>query len=78
MREYTKAMTASGLIIERVVYPFDSDINLSPFSLADVKKFYEDKYHVSIPNGIYKRIVPLLSVTNSTPGRLFSFVCYKK
>jgi len=77
LREYKEAMTASGLNIKRVVYPFDSDINLSPFTLADVKKFYKDKYYISIPNRIYKRIVPLLSITNGTPGRLFSFVCQK-
>ena len=74
--EYERAIEDGGMKIERVLKPFESDINLFPYSMSSLKikilKYLEMIYeHVPI--------IFLFSLKNifERPGRIYSFIAKK-
>jgi SAM-dependent methyltransferase len=72
--EYTGALSGAGLQVERVLNPYQSNINSYPETLQDIKRRWARK--LRLPSGAW---VPdaLLSWAGSrstVPGRLFTFV----
>ena len=85
--EYIAAMKNAGFIVKRVVKSFDSVINYAPYSDESLKTELKNRIKKlpiignvnSLLNNkwLYKLTLKLLSVFDSRPGRLYSFVCIK-
>lgn len=85
--EYIAAMKNAGFIVKRVVKSFDSVINYAPYSDESLKTELKNRIKklpiIGNINGLlnnkwlYKLTLKLLSVFDSRPGRLYSFVCIK-
>ena len=85
--EYIAAMKNAGFIVKRVVKSFDSVINYAPYSDESLKTELKNRIK-KLPiignvnnllnnKWLYKLTLKLLSVFDSRPGRLYSFVCIK-
>jgi SAM-dependent methyltransferase len=74
--EYLEAIRSSGLVLTKVLNPYQSDINLFPDTKAGLKKSLARRYHcpaMLIPDFWLTR----LGARNNEPGRLYSFVARK-
>jgi len=82
--DYLQALADSGFVIDKVLRPFDSVINFSPYNRATLKKEMAARIAAYPLGGFFARILCakpvfplllwLLSRVDSRPGRLFSFV----
>ncbi|MCB2141105.1 class I SAM-dependent methyltransferase [bacterium] len=71
---YKQALTRAGLCIRKTFAPYDSDINLFPSNLDELRKKIDGKLKFNIPRQVFDHlIVPLLNLRDNTPGRLYSF-----
>jgi|CXWL01.1.fsa_nt_gi SAM-dependent methyltransferase len=71
--DYLEAIRTSGLVLTKVFNPYQSDINLFPSTMRDMKKNLPDRWHrpaFLIPDSL----LGSLGEKNNTPGRLYSFV----
>lgn len=74
--EYLEAISSGGLVLTRVLNPYQSDINLFPGTVKDLKQSLAGRYRrlsMLIPNFLLAR----LGARNNAPGRLYSFVARK-
>ena len=75
-REYESAIRSAGLVLEKALNPFESNINLYPSSKDEVKKRWSAKAHIPtslIPDYALK----IRGAINKVPGRLYTFVSRK-
>ena len=72
--EYTDAIARAGIRIDRTLNPMQSDINLFPSTLADVKKRWAKRLHLPSARLVPNVALALVGARSSTPGRLYSFV----
>lgn len=85
--QYLSAMKEAGFKVNRVVKSFDSVINYAPYSNESLKVALKNRIKKLPVLGymnclldnkwLYKLTLKLLSIFDSRPGRLYSFVCYK-
>lgn len=76
--EYRQAIFGSGMILDKVLGPLESDINLCPEVRKDLKCRLEKKIHFSLPEVCFARVViPLLQLRDNYPGRIYSFLGHK-
>ena len=76
LKEYLEAIRGAKFKIEKVMNPFESEINTSPETLLDLRKRVARR--LRMPSWIFGR--PTLSIIGAllgTPGRLYSFVARK-
>lgn len=71
--EYKKAIEGGGIKLERVLNPFESDINLMPETIGDVKRRIAKKLRWPFPTTIPNRLVTTIGSLINTPGRLYTF-----
>jgi len=77
LKEYTGAITDSGLKLEKVLNPASSDINLYPQSKQKVKKQISSK--LMAPDFLIPDFILTLRASfSNAPGRHYSFVARKK
>lgn len=77
LKEYKTAIINSGLKINQVLAPYDSDINLFPSSLKMIKEKIKLKTKIDLPKFLFDFIIFIYNMKNNSPGRLYSFICYK-
>lgn len=76
--EYVGALSSAGLKVKKVIAPYDSDINLFPSNLGELREKISHKVGFAVPEWFVKGIaIPLLNKIDGTPGRLYSFVGMK-
>jgi len=76
LSRYKDAIKSAGFELKKVFNPYESDINLYPITMKDVKSSIAGKLHVSsllIPD----LLLSFYGNTIDTPGRLYSFVARK-
>jgi SAM-dependent methyltransferase len=74
--EYVGAISGGGLGLNSVLNPYQSDINLFPETISDLKKNLARRFRCPaflIPNFVLTK----LGARSNTPGRLYSFVAHK-
>lgn len=84
---YKECINASGLKLTHVLHPFSSVINYAPFSKAEMKAIFAKILSKVTGSGIagalirnnfvYKTLLNLKAASDSTPGRVYSFICVK-
>jgi len=79
LKEYITAIEGSGITLKKVLATYDSDINLFPGTKVKLKDKIFNKLKIRIPDRVMESLViPLLNRSNHLPGRLYSFVGYKR
>lgn len=76
LKEYKRAIQASGIELRKVLNPFQSDINLYPDTVEGVRLRFARKFRLPaflIPGFL----LGLLGACNKTPGRLYTFIGVK-
>jgi len=76
LNEYTQAIESAGIVLQSVLNPLESDINLYPDNVANCKKNIAKK--LKFPSCMIPKLA--LSIYGNrikAPGRLYSFVGYK-
>lgn len=72
---YRSAISGSGFESLQIIATYDSNINLFPGTVSDLKEKVEKRLRFSITDVIFKKlIIPLLNMGNGEPGRLYTFV----
>jgi 2-polyprenyl-3-methyl-5-hydroxy-6-metoxy-1,4-benzoquinol methylase len=74
---YIAAITGAGLQMERVLNPFESDINLFPGTLIGLKKSIARRLMLPDHRFVPDWCLRWLGHWNKTPGRLYTFVARK-
>jgi SAM-dependent methyltransferase len=77
LKEYLEAIRGSGIVLTGVLNPFQSDINLYPETRISLKRKLSARLHLPaymIPD----LVLSMLGAMNIKPGRLYTFVGYKK
>jgi SAM-dependent methyltransferase len=76
LNEYLAAIRAGGIALTSVLNPFESDINLYPDTVEDMKRRIATK--LSVPMMLVPGfILGWLGSLSNAPGRLFTFVGHK-
>ena len=73
---YLNAITHSGLLLERVLSPYQSPINYFPATKNDILKLAHEKWPWAFPMG-EDELITNLEIAMSFPGRLYTFVAYR-
>ena len=74
--EYLEAISSGGLVLTKVLNPYQSDINLFPGTIKDLKKSLAGRFRCpAIP--IPDVLLTMLGARSNAPGRLYSFVACK-
>lgn len=74
--EYLEAIRSSGLVLTKVLNPYQSNINLYPETVSSLKQSLAGRLHcpaILIPAFLLTR----LGAKSNAPGRLYSFVARK-
>jgi len=74
LKEYTSALTAAGIKLEKILNPLESDINLFPQSKAEVKAHLARKLFLPFPELIPDWLLSWRGRALDLPGRLYSFL----
>lgn len=87
LSEYKAALRDAGLIIDKVIGPFDSVINYAPFSRSSLREALIQRCsrmpggdvlaRVVLADIWFDAILKLLSRVDRRPGRPYSFLCRK-
>lgn len=77
LAEYVGALTRAKLVMDEILNPFASDINLYPVTMAQVKRNWSRRLHLPVASLIPDAILKWRGARNQAPGRLYSFVCRK-
>ncbi len=75
--EYIQAIERAGLRLERVLNPFESDINLFPSNVAEFRALVARRYRCPWPRLVPDALLRWLGEQESSPGRLYTFVAVK-
>lgn len=74
LKEYISSITQAGLQLTKILNPFNSDINLYPNTVADIKERITRRIKLPISRIIPNNLINLLGDNIRTPGRLYSFI----
>ena len=76
--EYRNAIKSAGICIDRELNPFESDINLFPDTIDSLRRKLARKLKLPFFRIIPVRLVRLTGFFVRTPGRLYTFIGYKR
>jgi SAM-dependent methyltransferase len=76
LAEYLEAIRGAGLLVERVMNPFASEINTAPETLQEVRARVAARLHLPL-SVLRPRLLSAVGALIGTPGRLYSFVARK-
>lgn len=71
--EYLGAIRASGITVTTVLNPYQSDINLFPNTVSDLKRRLSKRMHLPVAL-LPDFLLSALGAMNREPGRLYTFV----
>jgi 2-polyprenyl-3-methyl-5-hydroxy-6-metoxy-1,4-benzoquinol methylase len=74
---YVNAIVGAGLRIQRVLNPFESDINLFPSSAAELRERIARRLGLRNARYVPTAVLGWLGQFNKTPGRLYTFISSK-
>jgi hypothetical protein len=77
LREYRVALQAAGLRITAEIGPYDSDINLAPGSVEQLRSRWTSRFGIMIGTHVFSLWLTCVRRLRRPPGRLYSFVCQK-
>lgn len=73
LNEYLDAIRGSGIAVTKVLNPYESDINLYPVTVADVKRSLSKRIY--LPSAIIPDVLlTALGAMNQGAGRLYTFI----
>jgi len=78
LKEYVSAISQAGLRLTKTLNPFNSEINLYPDAITDIKKKIAMRTKLPISKFIPDILINLLGDIITTPGRLYSFIGQKQ
>lgn len=78
LKDYVHSLTCAGLKINKVINPFESDINIFPHSRQEIKHRIAAKLKLPVSGLIPDFVLTLLGKIDSSPGRLYAFYGLKK
>jgi SAM-dependent methyltransferase len=71
--EYLRAIRAGGIVLTKVLNPYESDINLYPDTVTDLKRRLSKR--ICLPPAIIPDVLlAALGVLSRVPGRLYTFI----
>ncbi|WP_294265010.1 class I SAM-dependent methyltransferase [uncultured Sphingomonas sp.] len=77
-REYVDAIEGAGLTITHNFNPMESDINLAPATMADIKRRWAGKFGLASLAGLVPdAVLGWRGARIDSPGRLYTFVARK-
>lgn len=86
LRQYLDAISASGLVVRKVLAPLESEINLAPYTAASFRREIASRVGDRIPGagamlglvldipGVWPVARALIGRFDHRPGRLYSFI----
>jgi len=77
LAQYVDAISKSGIELTAVLNPYQSDINLYPDTVAHLRAGIAGRYHLPlwcVPDWV----LALRGAMVNVPGRLYTFIGYKK
>jgi SAM-dependent methyltransferase len=76
LKDYKNAISSSGIKLKAVLNPMQSNINLYPETIQDVKRRYASK--LMLPSNLVPDfMLSLHGLISNSPGRLYSFIGQK-
>lgn len=75
LAEYSDAIRAAGLRLERVYAPHESDVNLFPDTVASRRRNLARSFH--LPDAFGPLLLAVLSRIRHVPGELYSFAAIR-
>lgn len=75
---YISKIRESGIKLEKVLRPFDSNINLFPRTKEGLRETVAQKTKLFVPMEIFNAILRFMSIFYNKPGRLYSFIGIKR
>ncbi len=78
LARYVEALTGAGFELRRILAPWESDINLFPLTLQDVRITMAHALHFPFPSLLPAGWVRRWSRRLNTPGRLYAFLGVKR
>jgi SAM-dependent methyltransferase len=73
LEEYVSAITSAGIKLIKTLNPMESDINLFPQTIDEVKYRIAGKLFLPSPRLVPDWVLSWRGRTNDSPGRLYSF-----
>lgn len=77
LKEYLGRIRDAGLVIERVLGPHSSEINIFPESIAGLKRRIASRLHLPQSSWIPDAALRMLDWFSNAPGRHYSFLAVK-
>ncbi len=74
LKEYTAAITSAGIRLTKVLNPWESEINLYPETMSDLKVYIARKLLLPFPVLIPDWLLAWRGKRIDSPGRLYSFL----
>jgi len=74
LKEYVDAIKQSGISITLILNPFESNINLYPQTIRELKIKLSKRIKFPYPNAIPSFLLRLFGFLSNTPGRLYTFI----
>jgi SAM-dependent methyltransferase len=77
LSEYTGAIQGGGIALDQVLNPQESDINVYPETLDDVRRRIARRFHWPLPGLISDGLLAWQGARSDYPGRVYSFVGHR-
>lgn len=77
LAEYRDAITAAGIVLDKCLNPFASEINTFPRTRKEIKRIVASRFRFPFPSLIPDRLVVWYGQRNNTPGRPYTFVGHR-
>jgi SAM-dependent methyltransferase len=74
LAEYVKAIEGGGIVLDKVLNPYQSEINIFPRTSGDIKKILARRVRFPWPALIPDKLVSWIGSRSNAPGRPYSFV----
>lgn len=77
LQDYRRAIRGGGIKLDRLMNGQETDINLFPESIGNLRNRVAAKYGVRVPLWSLRLLLMLRGALNNKPGRLYAFVGHR-
>ena len=77
LADYVAAIRSAGLIVQKVINPYECDVNLFPDTKTQLRRRLAARVGLPFPNLIPDALLTWLGKRSNQPGRHYSFVALK-
>ena len=77
LAEYREAIAAAGIVLDKCLNPFSSDINTFPRTRKDIKRSIASRFRFPFPSLVPDWLVVWFGNRTNTPGRPYTFVGHR-